>query len=207
MAKKQTAATTKRTKKTAIGDFKEFDLVDNKIIDPEAEEEDSASESMKTKKISHFDIINAIFNPDVTVFNNFTDAALKQNFFMLNRTFSIKYPEQAAAFNMSCTNGADATRVWNMFMRAKEGVSRKPSFIYTKGAGKTVAASLLALGDLNKNTVDDYCRHYHLSQRDFKDMIQFWPEQTVADVKSFEAKHNSTTNGFKAMTKSELKED
>lgn len=205
MAKK-TKATTKLTKK-ALENMKEFNLVDNKIIDPEAEQKDSASESMKAKKISHFDIIDAIFNPDVTLFQNFTDAALKQNFFMLNRTFSIKYPEQAAAFNISCTNGADATRVWNMFMRTKEGVGRKPSFVYTKGAGKTAAASLLAMGDLDKKTVDDYCRHYHLSQRDFKDMVQFWPEQTVADVKAYEEKHNSSSNGFKSMSKSELKED
>jgi hypothetical protein len=205
MAKK-TKAATKPTKK-ALENLKEFNLVDNKIIDPEAEQKESASESMKAKKISHFDIIDAIFSPDVTIFQNFTDAALKQNFFMLNRTFSIKYPEQAAAFNMSCTNGADATRVWNMFMRAKEKVGKKPSFVYTKGAGKTAAAALLAMGDLDKKTVDEYCRHYNLSQRDFKDMIQFWPEQTVADVKAFEMKHNSSNNGFKAMTKAELKED
>ena len=203
MAKKTTTKTSTKKKSSDVNldNIREYNLVDDKIIEPGEGGESSFPESIKAKKISHFDIIDFIFK-DIDSFNNLTDTVLKQNFFMLNRTFSIKYPLQANAFNIMGVNMADATRVWLAFMRGREGTGKIPSFIYTKGAAKTAQMNAMeAAAGLDKKLVADYCRRYSLSSRDFRDMIEFFPEQTVADVKNFEKKQKSSEMGFKKISK------
>lgn len=182
------ARKTKATKKVSSKDVKEFDLVNGVIVDDKAEGEKPSSEPIKSKRITHFDIINYMFT-DIKAFNNLTKYVLEQNFFMLNRTFSIKYPLQAQFFNKLNVNMASVVRFWQKFLVSKEGFGRKPFFVFTKGAKKSSESKAKA-DSFNKDLICEYCKRYHLSLRDFNDMLYFFNEQTVESVKKFEQFHS-----------------
>ena len=203
MAAKEKKAT-KKSSKINTAEIKEFDLIADKIIEPGADNPDldeSASDP-KIKKVTHFDIIKYIFT-DIDSFNQLTDYTLKQNFFMLNRTFSIKYPQQAAAFNHMNINMAEAVRIWAKFLRAKEGTGRVPSFVYTKGAKRSAEESQAQEEGLviSKQLMEEYCKFYKLSLRDYKDMLELRRQQTIDDVIAFEKKHSEKSYSFKSSSK------
>lgn len=187
MAKK-----TKAVKKVNSSDVKEFNLIDEKIIDDSGVGTEPTPELIKTKRLTHFDIFDYMFT-DIEKFQNLTDYVFEQNFFMLNRTISIKYPRQAQFFNKLGINAAAATKFWQYFLNAKEGYGRKPQFLFTKGAKKSSDEQAKTRSDkFDKKLIEEYCRHYHLSLKDFKDMLQFFNEETVEDVLRFEKIHSKS---------------
>lgn len=134
----------------------------------------------KIKKLGPFDIINMMFT-NKAAFDRLSDSILKQNFFMINRTFSIKYPQQAAMFNSLTINQAEVIRFWQFFLTApsKEGYGRVPKFVYTK------KAKMEDPDNLDPAVVTDYCKRYHLSKKDFKDMLHFFHDETIEDINNF----------------------
>lgn len=134
----------------------------------------------KIKKIGPFDIINMMFT-NKPMFDRLSDSILKQNFFMINRTFSIKYPLQAAMFNSLTINQAEVIRFWQVFLTApsNEGYGRVPKFVYTK------KAKMEDPDNLDPDTVRDYCKRYHLNKKDFSDMLHFYHDETIHDLNEF----------------------
>lgn len=158
-----------------------IDLITGKEIVEEAVDTKAQKEEMKVKKMGPFDIINYMFT-NKTVFDRLSDTMLKQHFFMINRTFAIKYPLQAAMFNKMGINEAEVIRFWQYFLTApsKEGYGRVPQFVYTK------RPKIVDPDNLEEDTVNEYCKRYKLSKKDFRNMLYFYHDFTVNDVKEFE---------------------
>lgn len=190
-------------KNKSIKNFKQLNLVDNIEIDSSAksEEDEFAEELMKKpKKLWHMDIIKSMFI-DINSFNDITNYTLKQNFFMLNRTFSIQYPEQAERFNKIGINMAEAIKCWCKFLHRKEGYGTIPQFVFEKGV-KKAKEEANKKNNNNEETItqpqiEEYCKHYKLSLKDFKDMMTFFKEDTIADVKRFQKSNSSKEFAFK----------
>lgn len=158
-----------------------IDLITGEEIIQKEDDSKTLKEEMKVKKLGPFDIINYMFT-NKPIFDRMSDTLLKQHFFMINRTFAIKYPLQAAMFNKMGINEAEVIRFWQYFLTApsKEGYGRVPQFVYTK------RPKIVDPDNLDEETVVNYCKRYNLSKKDFKDMLYFYHDFTVKDVKEFE---------------------
>lgn len=134
-------------------------------------EESNTEEIKKPKAIGPYDIIKMMFT-DKANFDKLSDLMLSKNFFMINRIFSIQFPEQAQCFNRLNINQAQVIRVWQNFGTMKLGYGRVPGFVYTKGAKATQAAQPKLI-DTDKETKESYCAFYEMSFKDFDDCAYF----------------------------------
>jgi hypothetical protein len=134
---------------------------------------------------SPFDIINLMFTNYVE-FNKLSDIILEKNFFIINRVFSIKYPEQAAYFNKLNINMAKVIKAWALFLTSKEGYGKVPYFVYTKGAKKSEQKTKSSENKLDKNLIKEYCKRYHISLKDFNVLKQLFSDELITDVKRYE---------------------
>lgn len=198
MAKKQNAGTKKTSKKESkeyaelYENARNFDLVEDKEIISGVADEAAPETVKRTSRLTHFDVIKMMFT-NQQEFNNLTNSTLQSVSFMVNRTFSIKYPLQAQFFNVLNINGADMVRYWQKFITAKEGYGTCPSFIYTGGASKQKASKAKTKAEqLDKETINEYCKFYHLSLKDFNDMLYFYNDETVEDIEKFEKKRSKS---------------
>ena len=198
MAKK---ATTKRTsKKSQQSDIQELNLLTGEYFVSKPEEDNM--DEFKIKKPGPFDILDMMFK-EPQRFDALPDTQLEQFAFILNRRFALKYPMQAAQFSKMGINQAWVLRSWAIFLRRVEGTRGVPRFLYTKKAEESKKIGIDAFDD---ELIRDYMKRYDLSKADFKDMLQFFNEETIAHVERF-FKINSKAEQkkmFKSNTKEEL---
>jgi hypothetical protein len=198
MAKK--AATTKRTsKKSQQSDIQELNLLTGEYFVSKPEEDNM--DEFKIKKLGPFDILDMMFK-EPQRFDALPDTQLEQFAFILNRRFALKYPMQAAQFSKMGINQAWVLRSWAIFLRRVEGTRGVPRFLYTKKAEESKKIGIDAFDD---ELIRDYMKRYELSKADFKDMLQFFNEETIAHVERF-FKINSKAEQ-KKMFKSNAKEE
>lgn len=138
------------------------------------------------KQLSPFDIIGMMFKASGE-FENLSNFALERNFFMINRTCAIAYPLQAQWFNKTGISGSDTIKAWRTFLIRQHGIGRTPSFVYTKGSKATSDKehNISILKDIDKDDIKAYCEHYHLSNRDFKDLEEFNPQQLLNHIQQY----------------------
>ena len=198
MAKK--ATTTKRTsKKSQQSDIQELNLLTGEYFVSKPEEDNM--DEFKIKKLGPFDILDMMFK-EPHRFDALPDNQLEQFAFILNRRFALKYPMQAAQFSKTGINQAWVLRSWAIFLRRVEGTRGVPRFLYTKKAEESKKIGIDAFDD---ELIRDYMKRYELSKADFKDMLQFFNEETIAHVERF-FKINSKAEQ-KKMFKSNAKEE
>lgn len=198
MAKK--ATTTKRTsKKSQQSDIQELNLLTGEYF--VSKPEDDNMDEFKIKKLGPFDILDMMFK-EPQRFDALPDTQLEQFAFILNRRFALKYPMQAAQFSKMSINQAWVLRSWAIFLRRVEGTRCVPRFLYTKKAEESKKIGIDAFDD---ELIRDYMKRYELSKADFKDMLQFFNEETIAHVERF-FKINSKAEQ-KKMFKSNAKEE
>ena len=198
MAKK--ATTTKRTsKKSQQSDIQELNLLTGEYFVSKPEEDNM--DEFKIKKLGPFDILDMMFK-EPQRFDALPDTQLEQFAFILNRRFALKYPMQAAQFSKMGINQAWVLRSWAIFLRRVEGTRSVPRFLYTKKAEESKKIGIDAFDD---ELIRDYMKRYELSKADFKDMLQFFNEETIAHVERF-FKINSKAEQ-KKMFKSNAKEE
>jgi hypothetical protein len=204
--KKETKTKKKSAKESKIktDDINEFDLLDNKIVN----KNDEIEEEHKIQRISHFDILNNMFI-NWKEFDSYTSTVFEQNFFMLNRTLSIKYPMQAAYFNKMNINQKETVKFWKYFLNAKEGTGRVPQFVYTKGAKRTTDEDISENSKPDPKAVIEYCKRYNLSKHDFEDMMSFFRNDTIEDLKRFEKLNSKSEQAkmFKTVKSSDSSDD
>lgn len=135
--------------------------------------------------MSPFEIINLIFT-NYTEFNKLSDFILDKNFFIINRVFSIKYPEQAQLFNNLNINKAKVIRYWAYFITAKEGYGKVPYFVYTKGAKKQNENKKSNIFNIDKNLILQYCKRYHINLKDFNNIKLLYQNDLLEDIKRYE---------------------
>lgn len=137
------------------------------------------TEEFKVEKISPFDIINYMFTNDAE-FSKLSDTILDQNFFIINRIFSIKYPLQAQAFNLLRISTADVIKSWKVFLNAKEKVGKVPHWCYTKGT-KRASEQKETLCEVKNSDIKNIAEYYGMSVQDIKVMADLFPEETLKE--------------------------
>ena len=179
MAKK--ATTTKRASKktTQEADYQELNLLTGEYFTNKPEEDNI--DEFKIKKMGPFELLDMMFK-EPEKFDALPDETLEQFTFILNRRFALKYPMQAAQFSKMGTNLAWVLRAWAIFLRRIEGTRGVPRFLYTKKAEENKKIGIDAFDD---EVLRDYMKRYELSKADFKDMLQFFNDETVAHVERF----------------------
>lgn len=151
--------------------------------------EETTKEEFKVKKISPFDIINFIFTNDEE-FSKLSDMILDQNFFIINRVFSIKYPLQAQAFNTSGISTANVIKCWKNFLNMKEGKGRVPYWCYTKGT-KRAQEQKDSKSEIKSSDIKTYAEFYNISLRDTKVYADICPELFLGDVEKINLRNSA----------------
>lgn len=181
------ATAKKKTTTKAKTEAVEFDLIEGKFKDEiEQTEEQYTKDDFKIKKLGPFDIINMMFD-DTMGFDSLPEKTLADNYFLLNRRFAIKYPMQAAQLSKMGINEAWALKFWKVFIKAKENCSYgPPKFLYTAGAKKLKESKAkVGIDAFDEDIINQYMIRYELSSKDFRDMLEFFNDETVADVEKF----------------------
>lgn len=136
-------------------------------------------EEFKVKKISPFDIINYMFTNDAE-FDKLSDMILDQNFFIINRTFSIKYPLQAQVFNLLGISAADVIKSWKVFLNAKEKSGKAPYWCYTKGTKRAQEQKDTSV-EVKSSDIKNIAEYYGMSIQDIRVMADLFPEETLKE--------------------------
>lgn len=136
------------------------------------------------KTIGPYDIIQMMFQNSES-FDKLTDVILDKNFFIINRACSIKYPLQGSLFNNININKAQVIRSWRNFLVSKEGYGRVPYFVYSKGAKKTTETIKKKTDNLDKSEIQEYCKRYKISLKDFNSLKTFFNDELIEDVKRY----------------------
>lgn len=141
-------------------------------------------EVIKTpKQVGPYDIIKLMFT-DIKGFDNLSKIMLERNAFMINRVFSIQFPEQAQCFNKTTTSLSDLVKMWRLFAVKALGFGKVPSFVYTKGAKQSNVIKEKE-NNISKEIKDAYCLHYGLSLKDFDDLLLFNHDELLKDIDLF----------------------
>ena len=192
MAKKTaTKKTTTKSSSRKKSDIRaEFDLLDDCFVSSEekenkekeaAAEEAALKEEFKKKSLSPFDIMKMMFY-ERHAFDKIPDDVLKANYFIINRRFAIMFPQQAAKLSMMGINEAQVIRFWANFMKAK-GYSKFPNELYIKAEKNGIAK--VGIEDLDDDVLASYMKRYNLSRRDLTDMLKFYNQQTIEEIKRY----------------------
>lgn len=169
----------KTTKKAQKAKSKSTSSTSKKRVEKKAEK--------GPKKISPFDIINMMFTRKEE-FNQLSDLTLANNYFMINRVFSIKYPIQGQLFNNLDINKAEVIKCWQKFLTTYENPNRVPYFVYTKGSKRSSEEQSTTI-NIKKQDILDYAKKYNLSIKDVEDIILFNREgflNQVEEMKKFQ---------------------
>lgn len=107
----------------------------------------------------------------------------KRHFFMINRFFAIKYPENAQAFNINGIDGSYAVDAWSLLARRFTTV---PGWIYTKTKKSPKATASKNEYIPTDRAVEVYMTKYEIGQREFKEMQKFAPRELNAELQAIE---------------------
>lgn len=129
-----------------------------------------------------FDFIKIMFTKH-SQYNKIKQHNKKRHFFMINRFFAIKYPENANAFNINGIDGSYAVDAWSMLARRFTTV---PGWIYTKTKKSTKAANSKNEYIPIEKAVEVYMSKYEIGQREFKEMQKFAPAELNAELQAIE---------------------
>jgi len=129
-----------------------------------------------------FDFIKIMFTKPA-LYKGIKQHNKKRHFFMINRFFAIKYPENANAFNINGIDGSYAVDSWAMLARRFTSV---PFWIYTKTSkSKTAVVSKNQYVPSDKS-VEIYMSKYEIGRREFNEMQKFAMNELNAELQSIE---------------------
>ena len=107
----------------------------------------------------------------------------KKHFFMVNRFFAIKYPENANAFNVNGINGGHVVDAWSLLARR---FTRVPMWIYTKTKKAKKSASKKNEYIPTDRAIELYMSKYEIGKREFNEMQKFAPDALNQELQSIE---------------------
>jgi hypothetical protein len=158
-------------------------MENNVIIDIVSEkwENDAVEKVVKEKKpFELFGIIDALF-VDKNKILELSDEACKQYLFMILRRLAINYPLQANHFNDGKCNAKDVVKFWSEYLYNGTSV---PRWTKTSG-GKKEAKTKANKSDFTKEDIKLYKKHYDITDKEFDDMMRFFPDETSEEVNEF----------------------
>lgn len=164
-------------------------LFGEEIEEPISEEE---IWEKKDKSIPFFDDIKLMFS-NAKAFSEKTLYEKSKNMFMINRTFAIKYPEIASAFNRLGISQGNVVQAWCNLLSPIYKV--QPKWIWStmsdlKKRKKKVEKKKPKFSD---DAVSFYCKTNMMSRRDFDKKYEMFPEETEEEMKDYE---NFVNAGF-----------
>ena len=136
------------------------------------------------KNLTLWDLFKIIFT-DKERLSKVSDITLKRNYFMVNRTFAIKFPLQAAYFSLTGINEAEVVREWQNFIIQKNMFGRVPQWVYTKGSKKS-SEKKESKKEFPNSLLIEYSLHYSIGMKDIKDALEFYHDDMVKELKRFE---------------------
>ena len=107
----------------------------------------------------------------------------KKHFFMINRFFAIKYPENANAFNVNGIDGGYVVDAWSLLARRFTSV---PGWIYTKTKKAKKTASTKEQYIPSDAVVELYMNKYEIGNREFKELQKFAPDALNTELQAIE---------------------
>jgi len=129
-----------------------------------------------------FDFIKIMFTKH-SQYNTIKQHNKKRHFFMINRFFAIKYPENANAFNINGIEGSYVVDAWSLLAKR---FTRVPGWIYTKTKKSAKAATSKNEYIPIDKAVEVYMSKYEIGQREFKEMQKFAPTALNAELQAIE---------------------
>lgn len=109
----------------------------------------------------------------------------KRHLFMINRFFSIKFPENASAFNRNGIEGSYVVDSWHMVAQRFKGV---PGWIYTKTKKSTSQKSAASKDQYipSEEAIKIYLDKNEIGMREFKELQKFSPIELNQDLQRIE---------------------
>ena len=135
-----------------------------------------------------FDVSKKLFT-NINEFNTLSDTILNRNFFMMNRSIAIKFPDKAQAFNVLNVNGADVMKFWATYIGNKGYV---PGFMYTKGSKAAQKDKAIKMKMPSQKIIRDFCLHYNLNRKDVLSAIKMYNNDMIAEILEYEKMINQT---------------
>src|SRR6056300_53747 len=129
-----------------------------------------------------FDFIKIMFTKH-SQYNTIKQHNKKRHFFMINRFFAIKYPENANAFNINGIEGSYVVDAWSLLTKR---FTRVPGWIYTKTKKSAKPATSKNEYIPIDKAVEVYMSKYEIGQREFKEMQKFAPTALNAELQAIE---------------------
>jgi len=140
---------------------------------------------MKPSKSTVWDYVNMMFsNPKE--FDKILNYEKGSNFFMLQRTFAIKYPLQAAALNLNGINHGEVVNYWAQSIGPL--YSKSPSWIYQ--AFKEVKAKKQVerakINNIPEEVILKWCQLNYSSKREFNEILEYCGQEFLKELKVLE---------------------
>ncbi len=143
-------------------------------------EQDTEQTEKPKKPFELFGIIDALFVDKEKIYN-LSDETCKQYLFMVLRRLAIRYPLQANHFNDGKSNPKDVIRFWADYLYTGSSVPK-----WTKVSGTSKSSKNKAnKDDFTKEEIRLYCKHHDINDKEYDDMMRFFPEDTVEELKAF----------------------
>lgn len=109
----------------------------------------------------------------------------KRHFFMINRFFAIKFPDNANAFNLNGIEGSYVIDSWHQVAQRFKGV---PGWIYTKTKRAQPTKEALKKGEYipSEEAIKVYMDKNEIGIREFKELQSFIPVELNRDLQTIE---------------------
>lgn len=137
---------------------------------------------MAANDFDFFDVSKKMFT-DINEFNKLSDNVLNRNFFMMNRSIAIKYPEKAQAFNITSINGADVMKFWSNYIG---NIGYVPGFMYTKGSKASQRDKAIKMKMPSNKIIKDFCLHYNINKKDVLSAIKLYNNDMISEIMEYE---------------------
>lgn len=109
----------------------------------------------------------------------------KRHFFMINRFFSIKFPENASAFNRNGIEGSYVVDSWHLVAQRFKGV---PAWIYTKTKKVEATKATAKKNEYipSEEAIKVYLEKNEIGLREFKELQKFSSQALNRDLQIIE---------------------
>ena len=129
-----------------------------------------------------FDITKAIFESE-TNYKEVTNVEKSKNFFMINRMFARKYPQQANILQHIKINSISVVDFWQQFLSKQ--YNKTPYWMFIKGIKKTQEVKEKKQ-TISNDIIKEYCKSYKIDRKTVDDALLFFNEEIVKELKIFE---------------------
>lgn len=129
-----------------------------------------------------FEVSRKMFT-DINEFNKLSDQVLSRNFFMMNRSIAIKFPDKAQAFNILGINEPDVMKFWSTYIG---NTGRVPGFMFTKGSKASQKEKEIKMKMPSKKLIKEFCLHYNLNRKDVMSAIKLYNNEMINEIFEYE---------------------